>query len=502
MKRHRQFKRAATSIVLLLASRSLANPTAVEAPQPEAAETAHVPATYGPIDDIVESGNRKQFSSACDRYNRGERDQKTKLLCGKCLFLYGNFGASGIPAPFIDVFLRSFASSQNPGHVGPSFSRLGMIPDPTSTRRLPLGLAEGERLSGHRTYVFTCASCHLSRLPGTKDRYAIGAPNHDFEYGRLVALVSAFPRTTHVWMRHTVSPSVQKALQPLTRESLRKPWIKAFLDLATVSMADLLFSGAVPSFPATSQDQHMSWLPGTMDFAIKPLPFYDEVHVVTKIPMIWEQLGPEDLLQHPGGSALLGHTGGTPSLQDFLAGFVATSGGDPERWDTPALEPLRAFLAGLKAPPPLEPVAIHSAARGKRLFVEHGCVSCHNTSNLSGNRLFEIAPFEGSSALAVDPAIADWGQGAQMGGQSAGSVLPPLTGQIKSPALIGLWAQKRFLHNGSVTLEELFCSGSDRRNEPLQKAPFGRQGHWMTCDLPDAETKQAIIDFLRSGERL
>jgi hypothetical protein len=492
---------ATTLVTITYEQRALAGwaaqiPSAQQAqiPPPE-------PASWGTLDTILETNQPQRFSAACLRYEEGVRDLQTKLLCGKWLFLYGNFGATGIPAPFIDVFLRSFNSQTRQSHVGPSFSRLGMIPDPRSKKGLPLGLAEGARLNGHRTYVFTCASCHLGRIENSNEKFAIGAPNHDFQYGKLIAAVSAFPRTTHLWTRHSVSPSVRQTLRPLTHEAFRKPWIKAFLDIASVSMFSLLLSGKIPDFPLLEQDQHLSWLPGTMDFAIKPLPFSDEAHVVTKIPMIWEQPSPNELALRPSDSALLGHTGGARSLYEFLRAFVATSGGDTQRWDDAALEPLADFIYALKAPPNPTLLSADAIERGRLLFQAHGCPSCHGRSNMSGDDLFAIGPYETDTTLSVDPAITQWGMGAQLNGTSASNLLPPLTGQIKSPGLLGLWAQKRYLHNGSLTLKELFCLGTDRRSEPELSPPFGRQGHWMTCDLPDNETKNAIIDFLLSGVR-
>jgi hypothetical protein len=72
-------------------------------------------------------------------------------------------------------------------------------------------------------------------------------------------------------------------------------------------------------------------------------------------------------------------------------------------------------------------------------------------------------------------------------------LVAPLTGQLKSPRLTGMWAKRRFLHNGSLaSLEELFCL------EPRPEAgpePYGSGGHTMTCELPDAD-KRSLIAYL------
>ncbi len=64
---------------------------------------------------------------------------------------------------------------------------------------------------------------------------------------------------------------------------------------------------------------------------------------------------------------------------------------------------------------------------------------------------------------------------------------------IKSPRLVGMWAQQRFLHNGSVdSLEALLCD-SER---PTVDAPvFSDAGHRYGCDLA-AEDRASLISYL------
>ncbi|MBM4369394.1 MAG: hypothetical protein FJ102_24490 [Deltaproteobacteria bacterium] len=54
----------------------------------------------------------------------------------------------------------------------------------------------------------------------------------------------------------------------------------------------------------------------------------------------------------------------------------------------------------------------------------------------------------------------------------------------------------RFLHNGSVeTLDGLFCLEGSRPSG--LDAPFGDDGHFYGCDLPEDE-RQALVDWLQS----
>ena len=71
-----------------------------------------------------------------------------------------------------------------------------------------------------------------------------------------------------------------------------------------------------------------------------------------------------------------------------------------------------------------------------------------------------------------------------------------LTHGIKSPRLVGLWAQRRFLHNGSVdSLEDLLCSSGPRAS--ISAPAFGNGGHTYGCDLmPD--DRAPLIAYLNA----
>ena len=69
-----------------------------------------------------------------------------------------------------------------------------------------------------------------------------------------------------------------------------------------------------------------------------------------------------------------------------------------------------------------------------------------------------------------------------------------ITGMLKSPRLLGLWGQQRFLHNGSVEpLKALFCL---EPREQVTEAAFADSGHSYGCELPEAERK-ALIAWLK-----
>src|SRR4051812_32774849 len=124
------------------------------------------------LDAVLEHG---ALAGACDRYRAG--DATARLLCGKSMFFYESFGTGGVPTVLVQFLVDHF-----PDEIGPGFGKLGMIADPASSTHLPLGLAPTVRLGGTIDAVaFTCASCHFAQLPD--GRYAVGAPNHGYEYG-------------------------------------------------------------------------------------------------------------------------------------------------------------------------------------------------------------------------------------------------------------------------------------------------------------------------------
>ena len=104
------------------------------------------------------------------------------------------------------------------------------------------------------------------------------------------------------------------------------------------------------------------------------------------------------------------------------------------------------------------------------------------------------------SEIGTASALSKWNDANGDGVADAPELLGPgdkLTGGVKAPRLNGMWAKKRFLHNGSLSsLEELFCLAGNR---PTSFDPiFGDAGHMMTCDGLSVVERQQLIAFLRS----
>jgi hypothetical protein len=444
-----------------------ADDTAAALPDPFAARPDASGGLTNVSNDLDVLLERGALHDACDRYRARPDDQELRLLCGKALFFYETFDTAGVPTPLVDFLLNNMQDQ-----VGPGFSAYGLIPDPTSTQGLPLGMAP----SVDNTYAFTCASCHFAELPD--GRYAVGAPNHDYEYGAHNLSFSLVPMS--LTGTDGLDPQALATIAPLL-DALDADWgLKAQLGIALLG----LLGTEVPEFPADVQRHYATWKPGTMDFLIEPLPIQDDVHTVSRIPALWGLPTVEEQELAGMDGALLGWTGNTPTSHEFVYWFGVLGGGSaPSAIEEDALA---AYLESLDAPDaPTEP-----DPRGHAVFVDH-CLDCHQGPRGSGLHVYSY------DEIGTDPTLGLWMDADGDGQACCEETLPGdfLTGGIKSPRLVGLWAQQRFLHNGSVeSLHALLCVTP---REDVTAAPYGDQGHTYGCELPEAD-RRALVAYLNA----
>lgn len=433
---------------------------------------------------VLEDGGLR---GSCDAYwaaeAAGSATRAMELRCGKEMFFYEGFDTLGVPALLVDFMSRSF-----PDQVGPGLSALGMIPDPTSPEQRPLGLAPGLAIGpGIETLAFTCASCHFGRLPD--GRYAVGAANHDFEYGKLNVALATFPFAA-VFGSAGRDPEAIDWLEPMLEHfasdpSLLTELFQVFLQL--VPALDL-----VPQITPEVENAWVHWKPGTMDFLMAPAPFDDGVHTISKIKALWGVPDARDVSRYGMQSALLGSTGVSHSLESFLEGFVRLGIGDEQTWTADRLAPLAEYIYTLRAPGNPDPPRRGLAAYGNVLFYREGCASCHRGARGASTAVHEFSEIGVDTAMMyfLDPELDGTPCcGFDLDGES-------LTQGIVSSRLVGLWAQKRFLHNGSIdTLDDLLCRNGSRPT--VSGSPWSDRGHLFGCDLPDFQ-KHALIAFLLS----
>ncbi|MEM6958204.1 MAG: hypothetical protein AAF645_21155, partial [Myxococcota bacterium] len=405
--------------------------------------------SVGTIDEVLEGG---AIRGACDAYFGGvDTSRRAMLRCGKEMFFYDPLGTPGIPAAILEFVLEEFADE-----VGDGFSNYGMIADPTTPNRLPLGLAPSTPLPGDiANHAYTCASCHFAQLPD--GRYAVGAPNLSYEYGlQNLSIFIPVSFATPGASADTHHPEAVRRLQPLLEhiETDSGFQLRALGALAPL-LGDLIGGTlANPMLTTATEGIYESWEPGTMDFLIAPLPIDDEVHTISKISALWG-IPTEGEFQARGmEAAQLGYTGNTLSLFNFVRGFIDLGGGDLSAFPDERLEPLVEYIYSLRAPQgPAQDAS--QVAQGTALFEDAGCAECHSGPRGSGLELYTY------EAIGTDDALRRWLDHDVNGDPCCGITPQPgdrVTNAIKSPRLTGVWAFERLLHNGSVVgLETLFC---------------------------------------------
>jgi hypothetical protein len=449
------------------------------APQPD--ESEGLVNVSADLDALLEKGALKD---ACAKYFGGAKDRRSMLLCGKAMFFYEGFGTAGVPKPLVTFLVENF-----PDEVGRGFEKVGMVPDPSSKEGLPLGLAPGGKLGSVDTLAFACASCHFAKMPD--GRYAVGAPNHGWEYGVTNLMLAVMPALQVPGAKKEDHDALALArIKPLLDKldadaSLKVKLMGALLPLISGG-------GSAPPFPKEAEHHYAKWKPGTMDFFIEPLPFNDKIHTVSKISALWGIPTPEEAQAAGMESGMLGFTGGTASLSNFTYSFVELGGGKPEEWPDDKRAPLVAYIHSLRAPQNPNMPEAAQVAKGEALFRDKGCLDCHAGPRGSGKRVYTY------EEIGTDDAMKRWADPDLTGKPAPGFRFPAgdrITNGIKSPRLVGMWAMTKFLHNGSLDdLDALFCMKGAR---PTTTEPaYGDGGHAFTCDGLGDDEKAALKAYL------
>jgi mono/diheme cytochrome c family protein len=453
-------------------------PTDPFAPQPDA--SAGLTNVSASLADLLENG---MLPGACAAYAEGATDQRTMLLCGKWKFFYDAFGTSGIPTSLVQFLATNF-----PNQLGLGFSKLGLIPDPTSTTNMPLGLAPTVDLGTNVPAVaFTCASCHLARL--SDGRYAVGAPNEGYDYARHILTISLVPvLASGLSSASDHDPAAVAEVQPVLDALSADPSLNTQLLTTLLPLASL----HLPAIGTVEEHDYTQWPTGTMDFLIAPLPIDDHIHIVGKIIGLWGIPQPSEATAAGMTSGLLGWTGDADGLGEFLNGF-AVLGGAP----SPAaadVAPLIAYIYSLRAPTNPTPPDPAKVASGEQLFASKGCTSCHDGPRGSGKHAYTVQD------IGTDPTVEQWADPTLSGAACCGVPNPRdgMTHGVKSPRLVGMWTLERFLHNGSLTsLGQLFCQ-TDSPRPPVGEAPMLTTGHSYTCDGLTETEKEQLIAYLEA----
>lgn len=171
------------------------------------------------------------------------------------------------------------------------------------------------------------------------------------------------------------------------------------------------------------------------------------------------------------------------------------------RFSDAQLYALAKFLYTVKPVPNPEKFPAKLLAKGKEIFIQQGCVTCHTPPLYTNNKLTPVDGFEPPEdhfkkfdifniSVGTDPGLSLYTR--------RGS------GYYKVPSLIGVWNRTAFLHDGHLKdLEDLFDSTRFSPNYiPTYFKPIGVErmavpGHPFGMELNPGE-KKALVAFLKS----
>jgi hypothetical protein len=436
-------------------------------------------------DDLEALLEHGELEGACARYEAAPDDRRLKLLCGKAMFFHESFETGGLPESVFDHLAVDY-----PDALGLAYAQIGLVPDPFADSPRPLGFAPTVPMDEAGTVpalAFTCASCHFARLPD--GRYAVGAPNHDYDYGLHILALGLYPMVAFGMSDGDHAEEALDRIAPLLERHASDAGVQSRLLTAVLPLAGL--DDDAMALPPEIERQYATWPTGTQDFNIQPLPLDDGVHLFTKFKALWGMPEADEVEAAGMPHEMLAWTGVVPSLMTFVEGFAAIGGADA--WPQARLAPLVEYIYSLRPPENLDPPPADQVARGHRAFVRQGCIDCHDGPRGSGRRVFDF------DEIGTDDQLARWMDPELSGEPCCGLTFDEgiaLTHGVKSPRLSGLWAMGRFLHNGMVpSLEALLCLEGERPT--VTEPAYSDGGHLFGCDLP-VDTRLDLIAYLRA----
>jgi hypothetical protein len=175
--------------------------------------------------------------------------------------------------------------------------------------------------------------------------------------------------------------------------------------------------------------------------------------------------------------------------------------GNVTRFSDEQLFALAKFIYSLKAPknPTVYPKSL--VERGKNIFTEQTCITCHTPPLYSSNKLTPVDGFDPS-----DDQLEKYDIVNKSVGTDPGLTLYTRrgTGYYKIPSLIGAWNRTAFLHGGYLAnLEDMFDSTRFNADyiptgyKPIWAEHMAVKGHPFGTKL-NKEDKDALLAFIRS----
>lgn len=162
---------------------------------------------------------------------------------------------------------------------------------------------------------------------------------------------------------------------------------------------------------------------------------------------------------------------------------------------------LAKFLYSIKTPENPEKFPAKLLQKGKTIFAEQGCVTCHTPPLYTNNKLTPVDGFEPPANHFKLYDIFDVSVGTHPG---LSLYTRRGSGYYKVPSLIGAWNRTAFLHDGHLaTLEDMFDQARLSPNytptyfKPLGVTQMAVPGHAFGMELKPDE-KKALVAFIKS----
>lgn len=171
------------------------------------------------------------------------------------------------------------------------------------------------------------------------------------------------------------------------------------------------------------------------------------------------------------------------------------------RFSDEQLYALTKFLYTLKPIPNPEKFPPKLLEKGKTIFIQQGCVSCHTPPLYTNNKLTPVDGFEPPASHFKKYSIFNISVGTDPG---LSLYARRGSGYYKIPSLIGSWNRTAFLHDGHLAnLEDLFDSArfspdyTPTHFKPLGVEQMAVPGHPFGMELT-ADEKKALVAFIKA----
>jgi hypothetical protein len=336
---------------------------------------------------------------------------------------------------------------------------------------------------------FSCGMCHTKLMP---DGSLLKGGQGNFQFSTYFASLIRMERD----FKKAPDSVMKKRIKFFSRLIFEAPWIKHESQerLKTISVEDWLNSFGTTVGTSHRQSSGLGYPSSIPDlFNLKERKYFDHTG-----QLLQRDMG--DLMRY----ATLNQN--MDRLNDFKGFTAFDKPADPKksnlsRFSDEQLFALAKYIYSLKPPPNPEKFSPKLLQKGKIIFIEQGCVTCHTPPLYTNNKLTPVDGFEPPASDFKKYGIFNISVGTDPG---LSLYTRRGTGYYKIPSLIGAWNRTAFMHNGNLAnLEDMFDSKRMEANyvptgyKPAWLSQMAVPGHPFGMELKPDE-KKALVAFIKS----